>query len=100
MSVLELLDKLDQIEILYEPIYSADGHRIIAYEVIGQVESENNVINIEKFTYEKDVPADIRAEIEHLFVRKSLQAVAHLIGDFGLYIPLSLIHISEPTRPY
>ena len=34
MSVLEMLDKLDQIEILYEPIYSADGHRVVAYEVI------------------------------------------------------------------
>lgn len=87
VSVLELLDKLDQIEILYEPIYSADGHRIIAYEVIGQVESENDVINIEKFTYEKDVPSDIRAEIEQLFVRRSLKAVTDLIDDFGIYIP-------------
>lgn len=89
MSVLELLDKLDQIEILYEPIYSADGHRIVAYEAIGQVESENEkeMINIEQFTYEKDVPADIRAEIEQIFVRRSLQNVAHLIDDVGLYIP-------------
>lgn len=73
MSVLELLDKLDRIEILYEPIYSADGHRIVAYEAIGQVESENEkeMINIEQFTYEKDVPADIRAEIEQIFVRRS-----------------------------
>ena len=30
MSVLEMLDKLDQMEILYEPIYSADGHRVVA----------------------------------------------------------------------
>ncbi|MGN7477564.1 EAL-associated domain-containing protein [Solibacillus silvestris] len=87
MSVLELLDKLDQIEILYEPIYSADGHRVVAYEVIGQVESEKSIINIQQFTYEKDVPADIRAEIEQLFVRKSLQTIAHLIDDIGLYIP-------------
>lgn len=89
MSVLELLDKLDQIEILYEPIYSADGHCIVAYETIGQVESENEnePINIEQFTYEKDVPADIRAEIEQIFVRRSLQNVAHLIDDIGLYIP-------------
>lgn len=87
MSVLEMLDKLDQMEILYEPIYSADGHRIIAYEVIGQIEGENGVINIEQFTYDKDVPADIRAEIEQLLVRKSLQSVAHLIEDVGLFIP-------------
>lgn len=87
MSVLEMLDKLDQIEILFEPIYSADGHRVVAYEVIGQVEGESGVINIEQFTYEKDVPAEIRAEIEQLFVRKSLQSVGHLIEDVGLYIP-------------
>ncbi|MEK4700881.1 EAL-associated domain-containing protein [Solibacillus sp. FSL R7-0668] len=87
MSVLEMLDKLDQIEILYEPIYSADGHRVVAYEVIGQVDGESGIINMEQFTYEQDVPADIRAEIEQLFVRKSLQSVAHLISDVGLYIP-------------
>lgn len=87
MSVLEILDKLDQIEILFEPIYSADGHRVVAYEVIGQVEGESGDINIEQFTYEKDVPAEIRAEIEQLFVRKSLQSVGHLIEDVGLYIP-------------
>src|SRR5690606_8502792 len=69
--------------------YSADGHRIVAYEAIGQVESENEKepINIEQFTYEKDVPAKIRAEIEQIFVRRSLQNVAHLIDDVGLYIP-------------
>lgn len=87
LSVLEMLDKLDQIEILYEPIYSADGHRVVAYEVIGQVDGESGIINMEQFTYEQDVPADIRAEIEQLFVRKSLQSVAHLISDVGLYIP-------------
>lgn len=87
MSVLEILDKLDQIEILFEPIYSADGHRVVAYEVIGQVEGESGDINIEQFTYEKDVPAEIRAEIEQLFVRKSLQSVGHLIEGVGLYIP-------------
>ena len=38
MGILEMLDKLDQIEILYEPIYSADGHRVVAYEVIGQIQ--------------------------------------------------------------
>lgn len=88
MSVLEMLDKLDQIEILYEPIYSADGHRVVAYEVIGQINGENDVIDIEQFTYENEAPEDIRAEIQQLFVRKSLQSVAEFIDDeVGLYIP-------------
>lgn len=36
-----------------------------------------------KRTYQRD----IRAEIEQIFVRRSLQNVAHLIDDVGLYIP-------------
>ena len=87
MSVLEMLDKLDQIEILYEPIYSADGHRVVAYEVIGQINGENGIINIEQFTYQNEAPADIRAEIEQLFVRKSLQFASGIIEEVGLYIP-------------
>lgn len=87
MGILEILDKLDQIEILYEPIYSADGHRVVAYEVIGQIEGETGLVNIEHFTYEQEVPIEMRAEIEQLFVRKALQAASHLIADVGLYIP-------------
>ncbi|MER2128662.1 EAL-associated domain-containing protein [Solibacillus sp. FSL H8-0523] len=87
MGILEILDKLDQIEILYEPIYSADGHRVVAYEVIGQIEGETGLVNIEHFTYEQEVPIEMRAEIEQLFVRKALQAASHLIAEVGLYIP-------------
>lgn len=87
MGILEMLDKLDQIEILYEPIYSADGHRVVAYEVIGQIQGEKGIVNMEQFTYEQDVPVEMRAEIEQLFVRKALQAASHLIKDVGLYIP-------------
>ena len=87
MSVLEMLDKLDQIEILYEPIYSADGHRVVAYEVIGQINGEKDIINIEQFTYQNEAPEDIRAEIEQLLVRKSLQFASEIIQEVGLYIP-------------
>jgi len=37
MDVLEIIDHLDEIEILFEPVYSADEHIIVAYEVIGQI---------------------------------------------------------------
>ena len=87
MGVLEMLDKLDQIETLYEPIYSADGHRVVAHEVIGQLDDSGTIVDIEQFTYEEDVPEDIRFEIELLFVRKTIEAVKHLLVDVNLYIP-------------
>ena len=87
VDVLKVLDKLDQIEILYEPIYSADEHRIVAYEVIGQVEDESQKINIEQFTYTDEIPVEIRAEIEQLVVRQAIEAVKHELYEIDLYIP-------------
>lgn len=87
MGALQILDKLDQIEVLYEPIYSADGHCVIGYEVLGQVELEGKPVNLEQFTYDEEVPADIRAEIEQLLVRQAIAAVKHELHAINLYIP-------------
>ena len=37
MDILNVFDKLDQVEILFEPVYSADELSIVAYEVIGRI---------------------------------------------------------------
>ncbi|MEK4230465.1 EAL-associated domain-containing protein [Solibacillus sp. FSL H8-0538] len=87
MDVLDMLDRLDQIEILFEPIYSADEHRIVAYEVIGQIRDEEKTVNIKQFTYRSDAPGDICAEIEQLVVRQSIEAVKQSLHEIDLYIP-------------
>lgn len=87
MGSLQILDKLDQIEVLYEPIYSADGHCVIGYEVIGQVEVEGQYIQLEPFTYDQEVPAEIRAEIEQLLIRQAIVPVKQELGHINLYIP-------------
>ncbi|KYG90444.1 EAL-associated domain-containing protein [Metasolibacillus sp. FSL H7-0170] len=84
MDVLNVLDKLDQIEILFEPIYSADEHSVAAYEVLGQLD-EN--INLTMFSASEEIPEEIRAEIEQLIIRESLQIVGDKINDVDLYIP-------------
>ena len=87
MDVLNVLDKLDQVEILFEPVYSADEHSIVAYEVIGRIVDKDTIIDIEVFTYNEEAPEDIRAEIEQLIVRQSIEMVLHELGDMDLYIP-------------
>ncbi|WP_042476047.1 EAL-associated domain-containing protein [Bacillus ndiopicus] len=84
MDVLNVLDKLDQIEILFEPIYSADEHSVAAYEVLGQLD-EN--INLTMFSNSEEIPEEIRAEIEQLVIRETLQIVGDKINDVDLYIP-------------
>ncbi len=87
MDVLELLDRLEEIEILYEPIFSADEHEIVAYEVIGQLTNHNEKFNIVEFTYDETVPADIRSEVELLMIKKALQLSAKELQHTRIYLP-------------
>lgn len=85
VDVLKILDKLDQIEVLFEPIYSADEHSITAYEVSGTVENEQ--LDFNTLSYNEEIPEDIRNEIEQLMIQQSLQRAVQKIPDVDIYIP-------------
>ncbi|MGG0655879.1 EAL-associated domain-containing protein [Rummeliibacillus pycnus] len=87
MDVLELLDRLDEIELLFEPIFSADEHEIVAYQVIGQLMKDDQNFNIVEFTYDETVPADIRAEVELLMIKQALKISTDELQETNLYIP-------------
>lgn len=87
MDVLDLLDRLDEIEILFEPIFSADEHVIVAYEVIGRITKDDQIFDIVKFTYDESVPADIRAEVELIMIKKALKLSKEALKETNLYIP-------------
>lgn len=84
MDVLNVLDKLDEIEILYEPIYSADEHSVAAYEVLGQLD-EN--ISLQMFSQSEEVPIEMRIEIEQLVIRQAVQKAKAEMTDVDLFIP-------------
>lgn len=89
MDVLDLLDELDEINILFEPIYSADEHVIAAYEVIGQYTNNGEIINIIDFTYDEEIPIDIRTEVELALVKKAIDLAKDEISQnhVRLYLP-------------
>lgn len=87
MDALKILDKMDQMEVLYEPIYSADEHEIIAYEIIGRIQDDSEYIKIDKFTYDTNVPIEIRVEIEQILVKQAIQNVINDLHDVQLYVP-------------
>ncbi|HWI50417.1 MAG TPA: EAL-associated domain-containing protein [Rummeliibacillus sp.] len=87
MDVLDLLDRIEEIEILFEPIFSADEHMIVAYEVIGHILKDDQHFNIVEFTYDETVPADIRAEVELIMIKKALTIASDALQEANLYIP-------------
>jgi EAL domain-containing protein (putative c-di-GMP-specific phosphodiesterase class I) len=89
MDVLDFLEKLDDINIFFEPIYSADEHVIIAYEVIGQYTKDGVTLDIINFTYDESIPIDIRAEVEQVLIKKAIELAKDEITQnrVSLYLP-------------
>ena len=82
MDALKVLEKMDQMEIYYEPIYSADEH-----EIIGQIKDEDEYYKVDMFTYDQQVPIEIRIEIEHLLVKNAIERVKSDLQGVQLYVP-------------
>lgn len=89
MDVLDFLEKLDEMDILFEPIYSADEHVIVAYEVIGQFKNNEELFNVIDFTYDDAIPIDIRTDVEHALVKKAIELAKGEISQnhVRLYLP-------------
>lgn len=87
MEVLDILDRLNEIEVYYEPIYSADSHIIVAYEVSGELTANEEKINIVDFTYDTTVPEEIRQDVERFLIEKAIKQVKDSLHDISLYLP-------------
>jgi len=89
MDVLDFLDKLDEMELLFEPIYSADEHVIAAYEVIGQYTNDGETLNVIDFTYDEAIPIEIRTEVEQALVKKAIELAKEEVSQnqIRLYLP-------------
>lgn len=87
MDILDVLDRLDEIKVLFEPIYSADSHVIVAYEVLGELQLGDHTIDIRKFTYDTSVPEDIRKEVEESLVEKAVNQVKDSLQEVSLFLP-------------
>lgn len=87
MEALQLLDKIDNLQILFEPIYSADEHRIVAYEVLTGEDEDGELIHFTQFIYDEDIPIEIRGEVEQLIARQAVQMILPHLKEVDLYLP-------------
>jgi EAL domain-containing protein (putative c-di-GMP-specific phosphodiesterase class I) len=85
MDALTVLDKLEQLQVVFEPIYSADEHIIVAYEAISSEFINDEQFDIEAFIYNDEVPEEIRMEIEQLYVKQAIEFAKEELGevDYG-----------------
>ncbi len=87
MDAIEVLTNLDQIHGYFQPIFSADAHTVIAYEISGQLQIEGQQINLKDFVNNEDIPEEYRIDMEHKILHAALVKIDEIAPELDIYIP-------------
>lgn len=86
MDALDIMTNLDCVFPYFQPIFSADEHRVIGYEVLGRFKSSEGVISLGPFFLDRQVPEEYRNEVDQLVLTKALEKATTLDSDILLFI--------------
>ncbi|WHY02217.1 EAL-associated domain-containing protein [Neobacillus sp. DY30] len=86
MDALDILTDLENVIPYFQPIFSADEQRVIAYEVLGRYQSEGNIISLGQFFHDDQIPDEYKYEVDLLLVQKALDLAIGLDDDVSIYL--------------
>src|SRR4051812_38689267 len=86
MDALEILSDLENVFPYFQPIFSADEQRVIAYEVLGRYQSKGNVISLGPFFQDDQIPDEYKYEVDLLVVKKALVKIVDLDDDILIFL--------------
>jgi EAL domain-containing protein (putative c-di-GMP-specific phosphodiesterase class I) len=86
MDALDILSDLENVIPFFQPIFSADEQRVIAYEVLGRYKSGENIISLGPFFKDDQIPDEYKFEVDLLIVKKALNKVIHFNEDVSIFI--------------
>ncbi len=86
MDPLEIIANVKCVFPFFQPIFSADEHRIIGYEVLGRYRSEQEVVSLGPFFQDENIPEEYRLEVDNAVLKKALDKSLSLEEDVLLFI--------------
>jgi len=87
MDAMDVLTNIEHIKAYYQPIFSADEHIVIAYEVLGKLVNKEQLLNLNTLAYDEDIPVEYRLEIERKILRLALSELSEKAKDYDIYLP-------------
>lgn len=85
MDPLEILTNKESLFPFFQPIFSADDHQIIGYEILGRMKVDQDFHSIGSFFEDESVPDEYRIEIDDYIAKKALKEV-YQIEDITIFI--------------
>src|SRR5690606_8953377 len=77
MDPLTILENLHKAKPAFQPIVSAEKHKVIGYEVLGRFEDDGTWISLGDFFHDPDVPDEFKIEVDQDLLQK---AVTEMLG--------------------
>src|SRR5690242_17924523 len=85
MDALDILTDLENVIPFFQPIFSADEHRVIGYEVLGRYMANNEPISLGPFFQDDQIPEEYKFEVDQLLLVKALEKALDLEEDVSLF---------------
>ncbi|WP_163103363.1 EAL domain-containing protein [Peribacillus alkalitolerans] len=88
MDAVEVLTNLDRIHPYFQPIFSADEHSVIGYEVLGRYNDEQmGIISLGPFFQDENIPEEYRLEVDNYILEQALKIITqHNNQDFLIFL--------------
>jgi len=87
MDAIDVLTNIEHAKAYYQPIFSADEHIVVAYEVLGKLVNGEKLMDLNAFAYDEDIPVEYRLEVEHKILRLALSELTEKAKDYDIYLP-------------
>lgn len=72
MDALDVVANLPQVIPHYQPIFSADEHGVVGYEVLGRFQTETGPVSLGSFFHDETIPEEFRIEVDDVITKKAL----------------------------
>lgn len=86
MDADKILANLKQVVPFYQPIFSADTHQVIGYEILGRIEDQSKYTSLEPFIYDESIPEEYRNEVDNYILDEALKEIKANGEEFKIFI--------------
>lgn len=78
MDALDILTDLENVVPFFQPIFNAEEHRIVGYEILGRYQGKDGIISLGPFFQDETIPEEYRIEVDNTVLTKALEIASAL----------------------
>ncbi|WP_053362009.1 EAL domain-containing protein [Bacillus sp. FJAT-27251] len=86
MDALDILTNKEHVFPFFQPIFSADEHRVSAYEILGRFQTDQGPVSLGPFFQDRDIPEEYKLEVDLAILEKAFAKAGELDGEFLFFI--------------